>query len=365
MNRIVDSTRQGGNGSHQRVTTEGERRFSAKVVRRNAVNQVSWCFALAALLSFSAGCGGGSTSSPNGSLKLSLANNAAQVFQGQGSATVKVNLLRTGTTGNVTLSVTGLGTGATDQIQSPGNGNSGSIVFNAGTATAGTYPLIVTASDGTNLSTANLTLNIGASTQIMAGTSGKFSLAMSTSFQPAEWDYRFFTINPGATVPLGNLLAQHVRLQGISQGVPQTSAPTWDFSTLDAITQPVLGIGDNSPEFQIAVAPAFMYDSQHNFLDPTYQQFAAYSQNLVRYYDTGGFSSGDGVFHKSPAYPSDTITWFGIYNEPNFNSLDSTQYTQLYNAVVPAMQSIDPSLKFAAVELGDYSGLAQSYLPAL
>jgi hypothetical protein len=106
-----------------------------------------------------------------------------------------------------------------------------------------------------------------------------------------------------------------------------------------------------------------MYDSQHNFLDPTYGEFAAYAQNLVRYYDTGGFTSGDGAFHVSQAYPSDKITWFGIYNEPNFNNLDSTQYTNLYNAVVPLLQAVDANLKFAAVELGDYSGLAQTYLP--
>jgi hypothetical protein len=304
-----------------------------------------------------------SSSSPSGSLTLSLASNAPQVFQGQASATVNATLLRSGTTGNVTLSVTGLPAGATDQIQSPGNGNSGSVAFGAGTATAGTYPVTVTASDGTNSSTAKLTLNIGALAQIMAGTTGKFNLAMSTSFQPAEWDYQFFTnnINVPATTTLGNLLPQHIRLQGISQGVPQTSATTWDFSILDAITQPVLGVGDHSPEFQIAVAPAFMYDSQHNFLDPTYQTFAAYTQNLVRYYDTGGFTATDG-FHVSPS--PNPVTWWGIYNEPNFNNLDSTQYTQLYNAVVPAMQAVDPSLKFAAVELGDYSGLAQTYLPA-
>lgn len=192
---------------------------------------------------------------------------------------------------------------------------------------------------------------------------GPFKVAMSTSFQPAEWDYQFFTLNPTATTNLGNLQSQHIRLQGVSQGIPQTSATTWDFSMLDAITQPVLGVADHSPEFQIAYAPAFMYDPNDNFLDPTYQQFAAYTQNLVRYYDTGGFTSGDGMFHVSPAYPNESITWWGIYNEPNFNNVDPAQYTQIYNAVVPAMQAVDPSLKFAAVELGDYSGLANTFLP--
>jgi hypothetical protein len=187
------------------------------------------------------------------------------------------------------------------------------------------------------------------------------NLAMSTSFQPAEWDAQFFTINPSATITLGNLLPQHIRLQGVSQGVPQTSLVTWDFSTLDAITQPVLSVGDHSPEFQIAVAPSFMYDAQHNFVDTTYQAFGTYAQNLVRYYNTGGFTAADGTHASGSSIP---ITWWGIYNEPNFNNLDSTQYTQLYNVVVPMMQTVDPNLKFAAVELGDYSGLAQTYLPA-
>jgi hypothetical protein len=185
---------------------------------------------------------------------------------------------------------------------------------------------------------------------------------MSTSFQPAEWDNQFFTLNPAATTTLGNLLPQHVRLQGVSEGVPQTSATTWDFSVLDAITQPVLGVGDHSPEFQIAKAPAFMYDSNGNFLDPTFAQFAGYTQNLVQYYDTGGFTAPDGN-HVSPSpYP---VTWWGIYNEPNINnSLTPQQYVTMYNTLVPAMKAIDPKLKIAAVELADFQGQVQNWIPA-
>jgi hypothetical protein len=184
---------------------------------------------------------------------------------------------------------------------------------------------------------------------------------MSTSFQPAEWDYQFFSMNHAATTALGKLGPNHVRLQGVSQGVPQVTASSWDFNILDAITQPVLGVGDHSPEFQIAVAPAFMYDANHNFIDSSYLTFAAYAQDLVRYYNVaGGFSAADGQ-HASPS--GIPITWWGIYNEPNFNNLDPKQYTQLYNVVVPAIQAVDPSLKYAAVELGDYAGLANQFLP--
>jgi len=207
---------------------------------------------------------------------------------------------------------------------------------------------------------------------VSSTTQGPFSVAMSTSFQPAEWDYQFFTQNPGATTTLGNLGAHHVRLQGISKGIPQgsegTGLMTWDFSTLDAITQPVLGVGDHSPEFQIAKGPAFMYqnnDFNSTFVDQTYAAFAGYAQNLVRYYNTGGFAV-NATLYRSPAYPADTVTWWGIYNEPNINNdfINHPElYVNMYNEVVPKMQAIDPSIKFAALELADFGTEAQNYVP--
>lgn len=182
---------------------------------------------------------------------------------------------------------------------------------------------------------------------------------MSTSFQPAEWDDTFFQQFPGALAPLGALNPSHIRLQGISQGVPQgtqgTNSTAWDFTVLDAITQPVLSVGDHSPEFQIAKAPPFMYvnnDSSQSFTDLTFQQFAGYAQNLVRYYDTGGFTPPGGSLLKSPSYPADKVTWWGIYNEPSINNnLDATEYTNMYNALVPAMLAVDPNVKFVGLEM--------------
>src|SRR5579864_6672359 len=197
---------------------------------------------------------------------------------------------------------------------------------------------------------------VNATVAVDTSTNGAFDLAMSTSFQPAEWDFQFFQDFPSATTPLSNLQPHHIRLQGISQGVPQGSAGTnstnWDFTVLDAITQPVLGVGDHSPEFQIAKAPPFMYandDSSTSFTDLTFQQFAGYAKNLVQYYNTGGFTGSDG-FHVSPS--NTPITWWGIYNEPSINNnLDATEYTTMYNALVPAMRSADPNIKFVALEM--------------
>src|SRR5262249_15690851 len=157
---------------------------------------------------------------------------------------------------------------------------------------------------------------------------------------------------------------QHIRLQPLSQGVPQTSATTWDFFVVDGITQPVLGVGDHSPEFQIAKAPPFMYagnDSGNSFQDLTFVQFAGYTQNLIRYYNKGGFNAADGHHVSASAHP---IQWWGIYNEPNINNnLTPAQYVSLYNATVPAMQAVDPSLKFVALELADFSNEPHDWVP--
>jgi hypothetical protein len=73
---------------------------------------------------------------------------------------------------------------------------------------------------------------------------------------------------------------------------------------------------------------------------------------MVRYYNAGGFTSLDNVTHISPSYPNEKITWWGILNEPSINHItDAAQYTQIYNQVVPAMQTVDPTIKFVALEL--------------
>jgi uncharacterized protein YgiB involved in biofilm formation len=343
--------------------------------------KIAGALLLCASLAFAMGCGGGGMSGggvSGGGITLSLANSSAQVYQGQASVNVNVSLARTGTTGNVTLTVTGLPAGVSDTVQSPGAGTTGGIAFSAETSAApGDYPLTVTASDGNVSGASSLNLTVGAAAVIAANQTAPFTLAMSTSFQPAEWDYQFFQTNPAATTTLGNLGPHHVRLQGISQGIPQgaedSPSTAWDFTILDGITQPVLGVGDHSPEFQIAKGPAFMYennDFNSTFVDQSYAQFAGYAQNLVRYYNTAAGFTANGQTYVSPAFAQgDKVTWWGIYNEPNINNdfAGSPEhpelYVKMYNDVVPAMRAIDPTIKFAAVELADFQGQVQAFIP--
>lgn len=321
-----------------------------------------------AVLAFAAGCGSSNSSTmPN--LALTLASSSATMYQGASQNTVTVNATTTlsNSTAPIAVTVTGLPTGASYQateVLAPKTpaGPTWNIVFTEASAAAGSYAPTVTASAGSLTSSQALSLTIGAAAVVASSPTGPFSLAMSTAFQPAEWDYQFFSnnaaLNPSPQTTLGNLGPHHIRLQGISQGVPQGAAAStstaWDFSVLDAIVQPVLGVGDHSPEFQIAKAPPFMYagnDSSNSFTSTTdFSGFATYAANLVRYYNIpGGFMANGNNYASPSGLP---ITYWGIYNEPSINNaLTADQYVTLYNTLVPAMQAVDPTIKFVGLEM--------------
>jgi uncharacterized protein (TIGR03437 family) len=209
---------------------------------------------------------------------------------------------------------------------------------------------------------AQSTISVTVSNQknFAAGVNGRLQNFMSTSFQPAEWDSAYFQQHSEATMPLWKLAPQHIRIQPVSQGIPETAPGQWDFSQLDAVVIPLLGLGDHSPEFQVAVAPSFMNDSQGHLLRSHYQDFANFAANLVRYYNSGGFDAGGKHYQSSSPYH---ITWWGIFNEPNINGLSADDYVALYNVVVPAMQAADPNIKFVAVELSDFGNEPQNMMP--
>lgn len=333
-----------------------------------------------ALLAGSCGAGGSPPNNPPPQpISIQISPSTLTATQDGAPASLNVTVTRpAGNTNSVTLNVAALSfpTGLTTQFTEPGTGNTGTITFNASAVAAGTYQLNVNATDGQTTATANLTLTVAIVATVQntvntsAGLNGLLYEFMSTSFQPAEWDDNFFTLNPGATTTLNNLHPQHIRLQPVSAGTPQKDANTWDFSTLDAILDPVIGVADKSPELQIAVAPSFMRNGNNGpFLDPTYQQFAQYCANLVKYYNTTtGFVDGSGKTQVHSTTTVTPITWWGIFNEPNINGVLTTptnEYTKMYNAVVPAMQaagSVVP-LKFVAVELADFGSEPQNFLP--
>jgi len=334
----------------------------------------SWTLAAVLAASvFTTGCGGAGSimsgpGTPPGPLTASLSTSTVVAPQDGTPGTVDVTVSGADTASSVSVAASNLPSGVTSQFAPAAGGFSGILSLVAGsTAPAGTYSASVVVTNGTRTASQSFVLVIAIAASIRnsvdttLGIGGKLEQFMSTSFQPAEWDYQFFQ-NHTATEPalLNKLGPQHIRLQGLSQAVPMKantgSATDWDFAILDAIVQPVLSVADNSPEFQIAVAPTFLNDPTSGrfvFSAANVQAFAQYCANLVRYYNTGGFTWGPSqTKFVSPSYPQGRkITWWGIYNEYNINGMTPSEYIQLYNAVVPAMLAVDSTIKISAMEL--------------
>src|ERR1035441_2828100 len=136
------------------------------------------------------------------------------------------------------------------------------------------------------------TVNVQVGNQIdtSVGVKGRLQLAMSTSFQLASWNNQFFGGAPKAPTELTSLYPWRTRVQVVSDGIPLTAPGAWDFTQLNTQLPPIQGAGDHSPEFQIGTAPAYMSDSQGHILPGSIADFAQMSANIVRYYNTGGFT---------------------------------------------------------------------------
>jgi len=319
---------------------------------------------LATLTLAMTGCGSGSNPGRAGSLNLSLSSSMA--LAPQDGTPARITATVSGNSGTVSFNVGGLPSGTVLNIAPQSGASSAAITLMSSANTpAGSYPVQVTATDSSGSSAGqNLALVVavagivGATPDQTQGVNGKLQQFLSTSFQPAEWDYQFFQNHPAfEPSQLAMLGSQHLRIQGQSQAIPMKAnsnpqqASDWDFTMLDAVVQPVLSAADHSPEFQIAVAPAFMNTSGVFDIANHLTDFANYSANLVRYYNTGGFTWGGQLFKSASA---NKIVWWGIFNEYNINGLTPAQYVQMYNAVVPAMLAADPTIKFSALELSDF-----------
>jgi hypothetical protein len=320
-----------------------------------------------------ASCGGDSTAATEPTpISISLSASSLVAMPDGTPAAVNVTVQRPpGNANAVTLSVTPV-SGLSAQFVQPAAGNTGQVTFTASGATAGPHTVTVQATDGTTSATASLVVEVAviatvkAATNTDAGFGGMLQDFMATSFQPAEWNNQFFTIHPSAAATMNALGAQHIRLQPISAGTPQKADQSWDFTTLDAILDPVIATGDKSPELQLPVAPAWMNDASGHLMPSHFDDFANYAASVVKYYNTTtGFTDAQGVSHVHSATSPTPITWWGIFNEPNINGILPADYLTLYNKVVPAMLaagSIVP-IKFVAIELSDWGSEPQRFLP--
>src|SRR5437016_4166511 len=179
--------------------------------------------AVVSLLIGACGGAGGSNPIPPGTLTLSLSTSTVVAAQDGSPGTVGVSLGGITTGSSVTVAASNLPSGVTSQFAPAAGGLSGTLSLTAGsTSPAGTYSASVTATSGNQTASQPFMLviaiaaSVGSNVDISLGVGGKLEAFMSTSFQPAEWDYQFFQ-NHTATEPalLNKLGPQHIRLQGL------------------------------------------------------------------------------------------------------------------------------------------------------
>ncbi len=162
---------------------------------------------------------------------------------------------------------------------------------------------------------------------------------------------------------LGMVLAQwqpplarlHFGFNGDDFGsLPEATQGQWDFGHLDAAITQIRAI--HQPFYlNVRSAPPWMFDGRGQLRDPTYQEFATYMARLVGWYNQGGFTDDNGLYHASGH--QGWITTWEIWNEPNsgyeipapVSNPDATwmpaaRFARLYDVTVAAMRAVDPTI---------------------
>ena len=180
-------------------------------------------FCIMLTISGCGGSGGGSNSTPPPSdgITLQLASSTLTASNNS-SASVVVTLTRTGTTGSVIFSLTGLPNGATVSYLHPASTQQRPIVLIPTTAALGTYPLTLQATDGTNSASSSL------------------SLVVNSAARPAD-PYAWSSYRPASSPPSPTPRIRSYRsktpppstttISGTSTPPPPTSTATGTWST--------------------------------------------------------------------------------------------------------------------------------------
>jgi hypothetical protein len=159
-----------------------------------------------------------------------LASGTLTVPAGGSIGHVGATLTRSGSTGSVTLSVTGVPTGASATFVQPGNGNSGEVDLNPGSAAQGTYSLAVQASDGVNSSSTPLSLVINAG--ITSQLPGPFSWSSTgplISAKPDATHPNILAVKDPSVVFYSNLCNVYATTSdGTNWSMEYINFPAWD-----------------------------------------------------------------------------------------------------------------------------------------
>jgi hypothetical protein len=182
----------------------------------------------------------------------------------------------------------------------------------------------------------------------------------------------------GSRMRFETMAAPVVRINVTTIGSPVlmpagTRQGDWSFKDLDAMVNDIHR-ARGQVLLTMAYAPDWMWDcSRHAIRDPTFTAFGEYMARLVAYYNGGSLRAEDGRTIRNAAGVANRIAFWEMWNEPDLstpdcaprgNHLTPAQYVAMWNATVPRMLAVDPSIKLvgpstsSAVQFPDY-------LPAL
>jgi Glycosyl hydrolase catalytic core len=157
------------------------------------------------------------------------------------------------------------------------------------------------------------------------------------------------------------LVRVHVGNDGAYPAMPEIQYNVWSFVNLDVLVNDETRMGQR-PLMNLKFAPDWMwtcdsYGEPGHVRDLTFQTYAQYMARLVSYYNLGYMMTETGVMILNPAGTSNHIAWWEPWNEPDLSNetpcvpesgqaLTPDEFLTMWNAVVPAMLAVDPTLKF-------------------
>jgi hypothetical protein len=148
--------------------------------------------------------------------------------------------------------------------------------------------------------------------------------------------------------------------------LPEAKPGSWDFSHLDPVIA-TLRSKNISFFLNVRTAPPWMFDAQGNLPDQNFPLFATYMARLVSWYNKGGFTDDNGVYHKSNH--ANWIHVWEIWNEPKsaadipVDGIDRQnpmwmapdRFARLYDMTVDAMRAVDPTIITGGPALGSWA----------
>lgn len=153
---------------------------------------------------------------------------------------------------------------------------------------------------------------------------------------------------------------------------PTKNTTSWDFSLIDPYTTQFFENNPQRPNIvNFSTIPAWMFETEHpvtypsdpdkpvwnytqgtELRDPSLKELGDYYARLVSWYTKGGFTDELGRWHASGHHFH--IDYWEALNEIDLeHTMTPEQYTRRYDAIVEAIQRVQPDMKFVGLALAD------------